>query len=58
MQKGNGKSQTQMISNTRLSIDIHERFYKVQGAAIFEYFKSKIETKNSIVPRNSQLLNK
>jgi hypothetical protein len=34
-----------MISNTRYSIDIYERFYKVQGVAIFEYFKSKIETK-------------
>ncbi len=34
-----------MISNTRRSIDIYERFYKVQGAAIFEYFESKIETK-------------
>ncbi len=26
-----------MISNTRYSIDIYERFYKVQGAAIFKY---------------------
>jgi hypothetical protein len=34
-----------MISNTRFSIDIYERFYKVQGAAIFEYFKSKSRLK-------------
>jgi hypothetical protein len=34
-----------MISNTRYSIDIYERFYKVQGAAIFEYFKSKSRLK-------------
>jgi hypothetical protein len=39
MQKGNGKTWIQMFSNTRHSIGIYERFYKVQkGAAIFEYF--------------------
>jgi hypothetical protein len=34
-----------MISNTRYSIGIYERFYKVQRAAIFEYFESKSRLK-------------
>jgi hypothetical protein len=29
----------------RFSTDIYERFYKAQGAAIFEYFKSKSRLK-------------
>jgi hypothetical protein len=34
-----------MISSMRYSIGIYERFYKVQRAAIFEYFKSKSRLK-------------
>jgi hypothetical protein len=45
MQKGNGKSQTQMISKHEAFIDLYERFYKVQRAAIFEYLKSKSRPK-------------
>jgi hypothetical protein len=52
MQKGNGKSQTQMISNTRHSYIYTRDFTRCKRAAIFEYSWIQIETKNSVVPRN------